>query len=360
MCYQVQNEKFDKIIVGEFYDNDGKRIKGIFTTVDDSCAVININVLDRLLSGVKILEGSNEDLTLEKAEEKFGEEIIKKYLSSHGVADIFSLEEVDAAYGNQIVKKHSENTILKAHNASMKNQKKAVRASIEKGKSNQAVIIKAVLEGLTKQEIEYRYGFSRPTINKALKNLDKDTFESIWYKYRTTIFEGVDMKTYVDFELCHYDYKEYLKKINFNKSVEIRHNVERTIKNMEGERKAEAKIKEISEKMQADGYSPVSELKGVAQDPVTEEDDYFNQIVAMCHEPIKDSKPVIIRNKSEEDDKFVEKYDWKKQEQIRGRFSPKTKAGITFAGANENIDCISEIDEDYKEPEIYQGSYDVE
>lgn len=152
MCYQVQNENFDKIIIGEYYNNDGQRVKGIFTTIDDSCAVININVLDRLLNGVKILEGgSNEEMTLEKAEEKFGDQIIKKYLTSHGVADIFSLEEVDEIYGNQIVEKHSNAVKIKSHNASKDNQKKAVQASIEKGKSNQAVIIKSVLIGIAKR-----------------------------------------------------------------------------------------------------------------------------------------------------------------------------------------------------------------
>lgn len=315
MCWQCDSEEFDKVIVGEFYDNNGKRIRGIYTTVSDDALVININVLDRLLSGVKVLEGdSSGDMTLEEAEERFGKQIIEKYLSSHGVVDIFSLEEVDAAYGSQIIEKHSNNTSSKAHNASKDNQKKAVQASIEKRKFTQATIIKGVLDGMTKQEIEYRYDISRSTINRALKGLNSESFEAIWYKYKTSVFDGVDMKKFVDFKMCHCSYKEYIAKRHFDASVEIRHNMEKELKNIESNREVNKRLVELSKGLESMGFSPLSVVQGVDKAPATE-DDYFSEVIALCNEPVKNAlKPVVVKREVKEDDKFVEKYSRKPAE----------------------------------------------
>lgn len=205
-------------VVSEFYDNNGKRLKCAYNTSDDSTVLININTLDRLLNGAVIVS-ANEDMTLEQAEKKYGDEIVKKFLASHGVSDIFTLDEVLAAFGDQLIEKHKEGRSSRAIEASKENQKKAAIASMEKGKFNQAVIIKAVLEGSVKMNIEFNLGYSRATINKALAGLSEEKLNDIWSAYRDTVFENVDRSLVDDFISCNCDYRMYRRYWDSNRVV---------------------------------------------------------------------------------------------------------------------------------------------
>lgn len=323
MGWQVNNEAFEGIIVSEYYDNDNRRVSGIYNTVDDSAVVVNIGRLERLLAGANVV-GDGEEMSFEEVERRYGEEIIKKFLAAHGVSDIFTLEEVDEAYGSQIVERHSVSESSKASSASRENQKKAVQAAVEKSRRNQAVIIKAALEGLTKQEIEYGFGYSRPTINKALKVTGQE-FKDIWLKYRRSIFNGVDMKLYADFISCGCDYKEYMKYLSLNHGVSFREKVGEYIEEQEAAREEEEWLIKLREEAEADlirlnkimienGRKPlryITEKYPVAEEEPVEKSiiEQVMDIMSQPDEPIR--PPVFVKPVADKNDKFVERYSQK-------------------------------------------------
>lgn len=340
MCWQADEKLFGNIIIGEYYNVFGKHVKGIYTTVADDCVVANINVIDKLTSGVKVLEQS-DDFTLEQAEDKFGKQIIERYLSSHGVLDIFSLEEVDAACGNEIIERHDELSAIKTQKAKENNLVKAREARSNQSQHIQATIIKAVLEGCTKQEIEYKLGYCRTTINKALRGLDEDSFKALWLKYREIVFENVDRGLYADFITCKCDYKLYMEHLKFENSVAFRKKVDKQLEVIEADKLAVEHINKISEGLVNMGYSPVKLSNGVEASttlPEAEEIDLFDRVVAICSAPVEEPVKKVTRPVETETSKMFADYYYEKMHKkepasstsstSNNKFRLRTKAGI--------------------------------
>lgn len=149
----------------------------------------------------------------------------KLCLTPNGVATAFTHEEVDAAYVEEMIALHKASIAIKKADASRANSKKATEGARAKGSYNQALIIRSVLEGTSKTDIEYSLGFSRPTIDRALRGLTKEAMESMWHKYRATAFNGVDVRFYNMFLRCGCSYKQYRQKLQCGSEVTF--NIER-------------------------------------------------------------------------------------------------------------------------------------
>lgn len=149
----------------------------------------------------------------------------KLCLAPNGVASVFTHEEVDAAYEEEMIALHKASIAIKKADASRANSKKATEGARAKGSYNQALILKSVLKGTSKTDIEYSLGFSRATIDRALRGLTKEAMENIWNKYRATAFNGVDVRFYNMFLHCGCSYKQYQQKLQFESEVAF--NIER-------------------------------------------------------------------------------------------------------------------------------------
>lgn len=258
---------------------------------------------DRLLNGVKVLENSN-DMSLEEAEKKYGDEIIKRFLNRNGVDDVFSLlEEVDKAYGNQIVELH-DNMDIKSKNTSRNNQKKAIEGAKAKGSYNRAVIIKSVLEGMSKSDIEYSLGFSRSTIDRALRGLTEENLGLIWKRYKVSVFYGVDLKLYYIFVHCDCNYKKYRKEQQFNSEVAFSQSVEKEIEKIKSDREVNtfpAKVSDESVKMD---FSPLSRKPVEVEEEVAT----LEKVMSICQEVDTITRNTVKQVKvTDEDDSFIEK-----------------------------------------------------
>lgn len=264
---------------------------------------------DRLLNGVKVLENSN-DMSLEEAEKKYGDEIIKRFLSQNGVADVFSLEEVDKAYGSQIVELHKDNTDIKSKNTSRNNQKKAIEGAKAKGSYNRAVIIKSVLEGMSKSDIEYSLGFSRSTIDRALRGLTEEDLRLIWKRYKASVFNGVDIKLYYIFVRCDCNYRKYRKEQQLNSEVAFRQSVEKEIEKIKSDREVNAFLDKVSDDLVKMGFSPLSRkaVEVEVEEKVEEEVATLEKVISICQEVDTITMNTVKQVKvTDEDDRFIEK-----------------------------------------------------
>lgn len=341
MCRIVDDELFDKVIVGEYWSEAGQLIKGAYSTNNDSAVVVNINLFERLLSQVKIIEGSSE-ITLEEAEKKFGDLIIQRYLAIHGVADIFSLEQIDEQVGDQIIAKRN----LEEHNKSVtssENLKSARKANVEKGNQTKAKILKLILEGVSQQEIMDNFGVGHGTVQRTLKSFTKENVRELWHTYRTSIFDGVDMKLLESFITDDCNYKKFRSRLVIDNNTVIRKSVEHQVAEMKAMREGEEHLKEYNTKFTDLGYKPINTDKEVEEAPKQEED-IFDKILAMngvveehvAEMPKQEIKPEV--------DEYAIKYAEKMSSlgeltrsnyslPTRKGFSPRPRTGISSVGA---------------------------
>lgn len=151
----IDNPIYKQVISDEYVSPDGKRIEGVYCTQDGSAVLVDINVFVNLLSGV---------------------EACKK---------------------------------LDRRTAAQNNLKLAREAKSAKARYQQAVILKYIVLGSTKQEIVRDLGVSRGTVNNALKGLNEEIFKGILQEFQDIVFNGVSQKSLDDFKGCNFDYKVY-------------------------------------------------------------------------------------------------------------------------------------------------------
>lgn len=277
MCRIVDDELFDNIIVGEYWSEAGQLIKGAYSTANDGAIVVNVNLFERLLSQVKVIEGSSE-VTLEEAEKKFGDEIIQKYLESHGVDDVFSLEQIDKQVGDKIIAKRELEKGNKSVTSS-ENYKLARKVNIEKGNQTKAKILKLILEGVSQQEIIDNYGVSHGTVRRTLVSFTKESVRELWNTYRNLIFDGVDMRLLESFITDDCNYKKYRARLSMDNKAVYRKSVDHQVEEMKAYSEGKELVKELEAKMVEAGFKPLfTEEKEIeASKP---EDDMFAFILA--------------------------------------------------------------------------------
>lgn len=180
-------------VVSGYINGEGKGVAGVYTTVDDSFLVVRVSVFNELFSLAEARRTSPMEMSFKEAKEKYGDQIIDEFFEANGMLDEYGERCLNPSYTP----------------ARRENQKKATIANIKKSEYNKALIIHAVLEGLTKVGIENSLGFSRPTINKAVNALTKQDFERLWGIYKETVFAGIDLDTYRLFLHHNCDYKAW-------------------------------------------------------------------------------------------------------------------------------------------------------
>lgn len=216
--FDEMDVRFESVIKDDYKDSNGREVDGVYTTVNASVLIVEKPVFEDLLKR----EVRREGPSFEEIERIYGDRIIDKFLAANGMVDEFG----ERCLEPKVVGKRAEN------------QKKATNACVEKGKYNQAVIIKAVLDGQTKLDIEYSLGYCRNTINKALKNLNKQTFEDIWYKYKADVFADLGIAVFRDFVACDCDYKKWMSLLALRSELAFKKTVDGIIAEQEALKKA--------------------------------------------------------------------------------------------------------------------------
>lgn len=197
--------ELENVVVNRYVDGEGNEVAGAYTTVDGSYLVVRVSVFKDLLSSAETGVSSPAEMSFEEAEKKYGDAIIDKFLDANGMLSEFG----ERCLTPVVIDGRKEN------------QKKATKANVERGNYNQAVIIKAVMRGMAKLDIERSLGFSRPTINKAVNALTKDAFKAIWKKYRDTVFADMEWLDYKSFMIFDCNYKKWLAHLSARQEMAL-------------------------------------------------------------------------------------------------------------------------------------------
>lgn len=216
----VDNEIFDNLVVGEYRDNDGHLIKGVYTTQDDGALVVGIDVFERLLykSGV----------------------------------DTMSLEEAEKTYGEEIIRRHYEQKEKKDPKAvHSSNAEKAREVRVSKAKADKALMLKLILRGTTKEEIMETQGFSRTKVERFIKSMNEGVVSNLFEEFKHTVFDNpTEARGYiVDFKMCHCSYKEYQAMLRGKKAA-----IEE--KERKEQERADKSYEAMMERIAGAGYKP--------------------------------------------------------------------------------------------------------
>lgn len=280
----VDNEIFDNLIVGEYRDNDGCLIKGVYTTKDDGALVVGLDVFERLLykSGVVAI-------SLEEAEKMYGEEIVRRYYEHKNKTDIKSVRS---------------NNIEKA---------RAVRSG--RARADKAIMLKLITRGMTKEEIMNTQGFSRTKVERFIKSINEEVVCSLFDEFKNTVFDNPteDRRYIADFKRCRCCYKEYQAMLQDKQVAELKYQEE-------ANKSYEAMMKRIA----GAGYKPMSSKNITVKtdkdgDVIADIDtivSIFSEVDDTC-----DSKPVCINDNKDDTDFYIEKMmrlqeDYERRESI--------------------------------------------
>lgn len=224
MCF-VHDERLQAIVEGE-YQNERGRIKGVFTTVDDAYALININLLERLLHDNPAVSS----FTVEEAINKYAEDLYSQ------LGEAFY-----ERYAQDLVIKHEQ----EIYETRCVNAKKGGQARRDNAKNERYLIIKEVLLGKSLDELIREFGFKKSKIYRVLADYHKKTYDLYAdFKRNPKAFEGVSETQVLEFIDCEGSFKA-LNKIRAEKAQA--EEAERA----EVSAKAEAFWKGVEEKYQA-------------------------------------------------------------------------------------------------------------
>ena len=180
---------------GVYYSERGERIDGAYTTPVDSLLLVDMYYFDQLYYEAK-LKGTNDS--------EVQQGIIDKYINKH-------LDEIVAKYKKQKVELNRQEALSLACEAHGRNRRK-----------RDSQVIKMIIEGKTRKEIEKELGYPRSTMSNVTGRLNKDYFESLLNEFRDTVFAGVSEKSIKTFEEAGCTYKgmqKYLKHHDLTEDV---------------------------------------------------------------------------------------------------------------------------------------------
>lgn len=189
----------------EFIKNDGNVVAGAFETVNDNWVLCKRWTFETLVSkaGVPI------EMTLDEADGKYGDEIIKRHQS--GVVQEMSIDEIEEKYGAEIIRRHEER--LANEKQAIRDEKIKARQEASKRTKNQmherlqAEVLREILRGSTKADVTYKLGYSFVTVHNALKDMTPETATELFNKYDGTIFSPEErgaLVTYTKMAKCNY------------------------------------------------------------------------------------------------------------------------------------------------------------
>ena len=190
---EPKEEKVIEIMGNEYVSAQGK-LRGVYETVDDAFLLVNVNVFDKAVNDGVIVR----DMSLEDAEEKYGQLIIEKYLKQQ--------EEL----------RQSRQQMARQKN--MANARSVKELSIHAKRVN---VLKEVMMGYSVNEIIDKYGYPKSTVYDFLKifSLDKQMVLEI-YKKELEHCKDIPVAYYQEFMRCDCDYKKFREFIEKEKKEE--------------------------------------------------------------------------------------------------------------------------------------------
>ena len=279
MCF-VHDERLQAIVEGE-YQNERGRIKGVFTTVDDAYALININLLERLLHDNPAVSS----FTVEEAINKYAEDLYSQ------LGEAFY-----ERYTQDLAIKHEQ----KIYETRCANAKKGGQARRDNAKNERYQIIKEVLSGKSLEELIEEFGFKKSKIYKVITDYRKKTYDLYAdFKRNPKVFEGVSETQVLEFINCEGSFKA------LNKTRAEKAQAEEA-ERAEVSAKAEAFWKGVEEKYQAYQTENTQEpVKVKDTDSVTI--DNLQAVLGVstkapakkAEEPIEDKIPVEVSSKKQ-------------------------------------------------------------
>lgn len=343
----LNNELFENIITGEYRNDKGRRICGIYTTPDDGAFLISIGRLEAILSGVAEVEPSFEEV-YKKYEKQFEE----KFLSTHDVI-VDEQAVIDKWLAEDKIEYSSK--VNRAESAKA-NLEKARLAHQDRASETKARVLATILNGNSKTEAASILGLSVSTITNNLNKIKSvSDVEDLFSTYRSSVLAGVDMARLVDFKLAGCNYKAFRKRLADNFTSKI------VTENAAIEREAKRKV--VERKHHEEGLKIATDLIGKLNETIVKDksrlkksDDSvvnFSDIMNMF--PVDDNTEVLTslgvvttsasksKISTETADFFAEKYSIKNDTEIsinslptsRRRFQPRvgtsSRANVTEA-----------------------------
>lgn len=345
----LNNEVFETIITGEYRNDNGKRIAGAYTTVDDGAILVSLSRFEIMLSGVATV-----DLSFEEAYTKYSQQFEAKYKETH--PEIKDEQEIIDKWIAEGKIEYSK-TVTKA-DTSRANLEKAKEALSSKTSETKARVLGAILNGNSKTEAASILGISVSTVTNNLNKINcVSDVEDLFNIYRKSILSGVDMARLVDFKLAGCDYKAFRKRLadNFTHKINQQNAViEREAKRKaielnhynEGKVEAEKVLKEMEEKGFASKSQPSYKSLG-ANDTVS-----FDDVMSMFVDTtLVEPTPVASNTKisTETADFFAEKYSAKHDTEVTISSLPTSKRKIQPRAGVSSRAVIAEADYGYSE-----------
>lgn len=331
----LNNEVFDTIITGEYRNDNGKRICGAYTTVDDGAVLVSLYRFENMLSGVVEI-----DLSFEEAYEKYAQQFETRYKETH--PEIKSEQEVIDKWIAEGKIEYSK-TVTRA-NASRTNLEKARKALSSRTNETKARVLAAILNGNSKTEAANILGVSISTITN---NLDKikcaSDVDDLFRTYGKTVLSGVDMARLTDFKMASCDYKAFRKRLADKENVAIERVKEKTIElehYNKGKAVANKLLKEMEDKDCISKKQPESKSLDSDDDIAT-----IDKVINLFAENPVMPAPVVPDKKISDDRErfFAEKYSGKNNTEVdplltarRIKFNVDLTMRVTIYGANNN------------------------
>lgn len=343
----LNNEVFETIITGEYRNDDGKRINGAYTTVDDGAILVSLSRFEIMLSGVATV-----DLSFEEAYTKYSQQFEARYKETH--PEIKDEQEIIDKWIAEGKIEYSK-TVTKA-DTSRANLEKAKEALSSKTSETKARVLGAILNGNSKTEAASILGISVSTVTNNLNKINCiSDVEDLFSTYRSSVLAGVDMARLVDFKLAGCNYKAFRKRLADNFTSKI------VTENAAIEREAKRKV--VERKHHEEGLKIATDLIGklnetIVKDksrPKKSDDSVVNFSDIMNMFPVDDNTEVLTSSgavttsaskskiSTETADFFAEKYSTKNdteavvsslstsKKKIQPRVGTSSRANVTEA-----------------------------
>lgn len=270
MC-EIKDEKLQSVVTGEYQCERG-RVRGVYTTCDDAYAVININVLERLLNNAHVdVTSSQKELNTEELYKQFGKVFYERYS-----------QELTATREQEIYETRCANARKNA-NARKKN-----------AKEERFLIIREILLGKSLKDIMSENNFSKSKVYSVLqgycgKTKKYDLFAD--YSRNPRSFDDVTREQIQEL----LDNKGSFKALNQLRAEKAQAAAEAKA---ESDAKAEAYLADIekryAEYLQKDGEEPAQPAVKIT-DEVT-----VDNVMAILGNQGVESKPTAHKEESEE------------------------------------------------------------
>lgn len=345
----LNNEVFETIITGEYRNDNGKRIAGAYTTVDDGAILVSLSRFEIMLSGVATV-----DLSFEEAYTKYSQQFEARYKETH--PEIKDEQEIIDKWIAEGKIEYSK-TVTKA-DTSRANLEKAKEALSSKTSETKARVLGAILNGNSKTEAANILGLSVSTITNNLNKIKcVSDVEDLFSTYRSSVLAGVDMARLVDFKLAGCNYKAFRKRLadNFtSKIVTENAAIEREAKRKVVERKhhEEGKVEanKILKEMEDKGFGTAKSqprYKSLGADDTVS----FDNVMSMFAEEQVTSAPVVSKSKisTETADFFTERYSAKHNIEISINSLPTSRRSFQPRVGTSLRANVTEADYGYSE-----------